>query len=465
MEINMLKQSSYPRQLAKAIVLAALFTLPACNQPETKPNIVFIFADDWGFGDLSCYGNNELKTPNIDRLSDEGTLYKQFHVTSGVCSPSRTSIITGHYPSRHKVHGHFASNEVNERRGMPDWLDENLDYYLPELIKKAGYTTAHYGKWHLGGGGLPHGDTTAPVPATYGYDDARVWNGNGPTWNGTGLWPTTRYMDSDSVWVVHSSELAVNATIRFLRENREEAKPMFVNLWLKDPHTPLWPSDDQREPFAGMDEPKQTYYSVITDADKHVGRLLEALDELGLAENTLVIFSSDNGPERTSEKMGTYGSTGGLRGGKRSLYQGGVNVPFIVRWPGYTPAGAVDKNTLISSVDLYPTLCNISGSLIPENAQPDGENITGLLQGKSFTREKPLFWEWHFANPDHETYWPERAVREGKWKWLKNTSSEREELYDIEADPNETKNLLGDHPDVVLEMNRLWEEWKNTLPE
>ena len=349
---------------------------------------------------------------------------------------------------------------------MPNWLDDNLDYYLPELIRQAGYTTAHYGKWHLGGGGLPHGDTTAALPASYGYDDTRVWNGNGPTWKGTELWPSVRYMDSDSIWVPNSSKLAVNAAINFLKEKRNGGQPMFVNLWLKDPHTPLWPTDEQRDKFTGLEESKQTYYSVICDADYHVGRLLDALDEFELTENTLVIFSSDNGPERTAIKMGTFGSTGGLRGGKRSLYQGGVCVPFIVRWPGHTAAGMLDDHTLLSSVDLYPSFCQIAGASIPDGAAPDGESIVGLLEGDSFTRTKPLFWDWtRFANPNHEIYWPAKAVRKGKWKWMKNDVSGQEELYDIESDPNESQNLLANHPDIAKELNMLWEDWANTLPE
>ena len=450
--------------------ISLLTVLCSCNKPEPpKPNILFIFTDDWGFGDLGCYGNRELKTPNIDKLAGQGTLYTQFHVTSGVCSPSRTSIITGHFPARHRVHGHFAGNEVNRKRDMPNWLNDSLECYLPKLMQDAGYLTAHYGKWHLGGGGLPHGDSSAPEPSKYGYDDTRVWNGNGPTWNGTKLWPTTRYMDEDTTWVQNSSKLAVNAAIHFLEENKGKGKPMFINLWLKDPHTPLWPSDEQKAMVPDTEEPLKTYYAVLQDADFHIGRLLNALDEINLTENTLVLFSSDNGPEwpNKNPKTGTYhsrGITAGLRGQKRSLFQGGVNVPFIVRWPGITPEGKRDSTTLLSTIDLFPTFCQIAGANIPDDWNPEGESILQVLKGEKFTRSKPLFWEWRFANPDHEDLWPEMAVRVGDWKLLKSFTTGRTELYNIVTDRFERNDLLLANPEKAAELEEMWMEWKAGLP-
>ena len=451
-----------------------LMTAVSCIHPpgepdDVRPSIIFVFADDWGFGDLGCYGHEVIRTPHIDRLAQQGTIYTQFLVTSGVCSPSRASILTGHFPARHRVHGHFAGNEVNERRDMPNWLNDTLEHYLPKLMQEAGYLTAHYGKWHLGGGGLPHGDPSAPEPAQYGYHDARVWNGNGPTWKGMELWPETRYMDHDTVWAQNSNMLAIDATIRFLRENREKNQPFFINLWLKEPHTPLWPSDEQKEPWMHVEEPERTYYAVLYDADYHIGRLMEALDEMQLSDNTLLIFSSDNGPEYASGNPDAWtyysrGVTGGLRGQKRSLYQGGQNVPFIVRWPGHTPAGKRDSISLLSSVDLFPTFCEIAGAEIPEGWGPEGESILDALRGSGFNRTKPLFWEWRFAQPNHEDLWPEMAVREGDWKLLKNFDTGRTELYNIAADPIESHNLLDDKPAKAGELEQLWLDWKATLP-
>jgi len=180
------------------------------------------------------------------------------------------------------------------------------------LLRENGYRTAHYGKWHLGGGGGIHGHPDAPFVREYGYDDTRTWNGNGPTWYETTPWPFTLYNDSDAVFAAHSSRMAVDSTIDFIQQDSD--KPFFINLWLMDPHTPLHPTEEQREPFKHQPEPQQTYYSVIHNADRHIGRRLDELDELGVADDTLVIFTSDNGPEVSRRKLGTYGSTLHLRG-------------------------------------------------------------------------------------------------------------------------------------------------------
>jgi len=453
--------------IAGIFVLLILFS---CNKAEVKqqPNILFIFADDWGFGDLGCYGSTEVATPYLDKLASQGTRYTQFHVTSGVCSPSRTSVITGHYPARHNVHGHIAGNEPNARRGMPNWLNENLPVYLPRLMQEAGYTTAHFGKWHLGGGGLPHGDLSAPEPKEYGYDETRVWNGNGPTWKGDQLWPTTRYMDSDTLWAHSSSRIAVDATIDFLKR-KKEGKPMFVNLWLKDPHTPLWPTDEQREPYSekGLEPDKETYFSVLTDADFHIGRLMEALTEMGLDENTLVIFSSDNGPAHYPPAL-IAGSAGGLKGRKADIFQGGVNVPFIVRWPGHVKAGVVESQSVLSAVDLLPTFCELAQKELPEGYKPDGESFSSILENIPFERTKSLFWDWHFAvvsdKPQHATKWPENAVRKDEWKLYYNSKIDSTELFNISQDRLEMNNLKDENPQKVEELMELLKEWKAGLP-
>jgi arylsulfatase A-like enzyme len=432
---------------------------------EERPNILFIFADDWGYGDLGCYGHTEVATPNIDKLAKQGTMYTQFHTTSGVCSPSRTSVITGHFPARHSVHGHFAGNELNAKRNMPNWLNDSLAVYMPRLMQQAGYTTAHFGKWHLGGGGLPHGDLSAPEPKVYGYDETRVWNGNGPTWKGDQRWPKTRYMDNDSLWVQSSSRIVVDETIDFLQRNKGN-KPMFINLWLKDPHTPLWPNEQQREPYKGLEPEKETYFAVLTDADRHFGRLMDALNEMGLDKNTLVIFSSDNGPAHVPPAL-NVGSTGGLKGRKVDVFQGGVNVPFIVRWPGHVDANKMDSTSVLSAVDLLPTFAELAQKKLPPGYKPDGESFAAIFDNIPFKRNKPLYWDWRFEtqNPNRPNGWVSGAVRDGDWKLLVDDKRERVELYNIALDRFESSNLSGENKTKTKELLVMLKDWQNQLPD
>lgn len=455
-----------------SITFLLLIIMSACGNlkekgkvlQERRPNILFIFADDLGYGDLGCYGSTEVATPNIDKLASQGTMYTQFHTTSGVCSPSRTSVITGHFPARHSVHGHFAGNEVNSRRNMPNWLNDSLPVYMPRLMQEAGYTTAHFGKWHLGGGGLPNGDLSAPEPKVYGYDETRVWNGNGPTWKGDQLWPTTRYMDSDTLWVQSSSRIVVDETIDFLKRNRGK-KPVFINLWLKDPHTPLWPNEQQRLPFLGLQPDKETYFAVLTDVDRHIGRLMKALNEMGLDKNTLVIFSSDNGPAHVPPAL-NVGSTGGLKGRKVDVFQGGVNVPFIVRWPGKVEANKIDTTSVLSAVDLLPTFAELAQKELPIEYRPDGESFAAIFDNVPFIRNKPLYWDWRFEtqDPNRPNGWVSGAVRYGDWKLLTDSKLERVELYNISADPFESKDLSDENMAKTSEMLVQLEQWQRELP-
>jgi len=430
-----------------------------------RPNILFILADDWGYGDLGCYGNLDIRTPCLDRLAEQGTRYTRFYVTSCVCSPIRYSFITGHYPGRWQVHAHFARYDLNEQRHMPNWLDIESPS-LPRLMHQNGYRTAHYGKWHLGGGGGIHGHPDAPFVKEYGYDDTRTWNGNGPTWYETTPWPFTLYNDSDAVWAANSSRMAVDATIDFVKQAPD--KPFFVNLWLKDPHTPLHPTEEQREPFKHLPEPQQTYHSVIHNADRHIGRLLDALDELGVADNTLVIFSSDNGPEVIRERLGTYGSVLQLRGRTHCLFNGGIRVPFIVRWPRHTPVGHVIDDTWMSAVDLVPTFLEASGISVPFNWNPDGVSALSALHGQAFRRGTPMMWEWRNANctgnDEAITGWPMLAIRLEEFVLMMNPVTGQQALYDTIADEGQTRDLAKDKPDLVRTLAGQIQDYSRSLP-
>ena len=309
-------------------ILFILFLSLLClelGKAEERHNLVYIIADDWGWGDLSCQGHPYVKTPNIDRLAIEGTDIHRFTVASGVCSPSRTAVKTGHFPARYNIDGHFAWVPSNARRNMPDWLDPKAPL-LPRQLQLAGYRTAHFGKWHLANNMI----SDSPLPSEYGYDAYGAFNCAGEQ------------------MPVHEDS---KYTVDFIEKCQREGKPFFINMWIHEPHTPFHTLPKYRWRFRDLDKPDNIYASVLSHADDRIGEVLDALDRLKLTDDTLVIFSSDNGPARASRPTklelmhdtatGTgyaigaaKGVTGGRKGYKAALFEGGVGEPFIARWPG-----------------------------------------------------------------------------------------------------------------------------------
>ncbi|HEY9174404.1 MAG TPA: sulfatase-like hydrolase/transferase [Verrucomicrobiae bacterium] len=431
---------------------------PSARAAESihRPNILFILADDLGWGDLSCYGNKQIKTPNLDRLAKQGTLFTQFYVNGSVCSPSRAAFLTGQYPASQRIHGHYATHEQNAKRGMSDWLDPKVPN-VAALLKSAGYATAHFGKWHLGSG------EGAPPPTEYGFDDARAYGANGPGWS-----------EPVETFFAKSTAAFVDETLRFIRTNRHQ--PFYVNLWTLLPHAPLNPTDEQMAPYNWLSwangkynkSAATIYFASVGDLDAQVGRLLKELDDLGLATNTVVMFSSDNGPEDihlTEAGHSGVGSAGPFRGRKRSLYEGGVRMPFIVRWPGKIPAGRVDSQSVVTGVDWLPTVCQLAGVKAPPGHVLDGEDVSDILLGHSRPRKTPLLWEWRFhifGEPFHRS--PILAIRDGDWKLLLNPDRSRMELYDLSHDPTELNNLADKYPDRVSALAKQALDWQATLP-
>ncbi len=428
---------------------------------EMRSNILFIYADDWGWGDLACHGHPHIKTPNLDRLAMEGTDFQQFTVCNPVCSPSRTAIVTGHFPARHGVHQHFAGHQQNIARGMPDWLDPQVTL-LPRLFKEAGYTTGHFGKWHLSGGGIEG----APLPAAYGYDDAAVWTGPGKNaFEGTTVADKVGTAH-DKVGASYLTAAAVEHTIRFIRAAKD--RPFYVNLWIHETHHLVAATEEDKRAYPDTAEPQRTYYAAVTRADRLIGTVLDTLGELGLDQNTIIIFSSDNGPEDTHPNLGdkfyySVGNTGGLRGRKRSLYLGGVNTPFIVRWPGHVPAGRVDKTSVLSGVDMLPTLLAATGIPLPDSYESDGVNVLPAFCGQPFERTKPLYWEWSGTHAK-EANWPELAMRAGDWGLLMTRNGQRVELYDLVKDRAQEHNLAAEQPQKIASMIEALRAWKAALP-
>ncbi len=430
----------------------------ALAQRRRPPNIVFVFADDMGWGDLPCYGRRgriahggwiqggDLKMPHMDRMAAEGTRFTQFYVASAVCSPSRCGIMTGQAPSRLGIHDYLATPELNQQRGVRDSLDPSTPT-LTGMLRDAGYATGHFGKWHLSSG------PEAPKPEQYGIDryDACL---SGPQGR------------------VRSSETIADRVIEFAEQNRE--RPFYINAWLYDPHSPLQPTEEMMAPYEEL-SPKwgnqkgamQVYFGVLTNLDRQVGRVLSALDRLKLAEDTMVVFSSDNGPESGlipfTSHYGGASSAGPFRGLKRSLYEGGIRTPFIVRWPGSAPAGRVNDGTVLSGVDMLPTFARVAGGKLP--AQLDGEDLSAALRGEGVRRSRALFWENRYPVYGHVLdRSPMLAMREGDWKLLMNPDRSRVELYDVPRDPSEMNNLADRQGARVKAMSARLLAWQRTLP-
>ena len=438
-------------------IVVALFLL-AATLASARPNFVFIFADDLGWGDLGCYGHPILKTPHLDKLAEDGLLVSNFYVANPVCSPSRTAVMTGQYPARHHIHRHFAGHSINAARNMPDFLDPKAPL-ITRLMQENGYRTGHFGKWHLGS------SSDAPSPSAYGIDVHYTANSRDGRLN------VPRHQ---------STEKMVDEAIGFIKANREQ--PFYINLWTLVPHATLDTTDEQMAPYAkwaphgaaserGFSTPAQIYYGAVTDMDYHLGRLIQTIEELGLSKETVIVFSSDNGPEDIHVVNTTHsgvGSSGPLRGRKRSLYEGGVRVPFIVRWDGHTPAGAVDSSSIVSAVDLLPTFCSLASIELPDRYQSDGQDMSPVFSGKPTTRNRPLFWDWTGSQKGYTSNkCPGLALRSGKWKFLMNPDGSRQELYDFEADPQcmELDNLADRYPDEVKRFSKMLREFKAAIPQ
>jgi N-acetylgalactosamine-6-sulfatase len=429
----------------------------AAAQAMDRPNIVFLFADDLGWGDLSCYGQRRVDTPHLDRLASQGTVFTGFYVAGSVCSPSRTGIMTGQYPARHRVFGHFSSHEINARREMPDALDPAV-VTLTDLLKGSSYETAHFGKWHLGN----------VTPAEYGLDVFRTETfSNVPDRGTIDIWGADNRPNC-------SADI-LDAALEFIDSRKDPSKPFYINAWFSDPHATLNPSAEQLarvKQFAprGVEFPgvAQVYYACVVEMDRQIGRFLDELDRRGLADDTLVIFSSDNGPEdfqiRNAAHSGV-GSPGPFRGRKRSIYEGGIRVPFILRWPGRVPAGKVNRTSVVNGVDFLPTLGKLAGTVIPDSLLLDGEDMLDVWLGSERKRQRECFWEWRYRLFGHVyNHPPQLAVRADDFKLLMNPDGSRVELYHLGRDPGERDNVANENSARVQILKEKLLDWNAELP-
>lgn len=440
------------------MVLVLLFILCRCHGAfgAQRPNIIFLLTDDMGYGDPACYGGDFVPTPNIDELAKEGTQFMQFYVAAPVCSPSRTGFLTGMFPSRWRITNYLQTRAGNRASEQVDFLDPKAPS-MARAMKEAGYVTGHFGKWHMGGG---RDVTNAPPFSAYGFDEhAGTWESPEPDPEITATNWIWSPFDHVKRW--NRTAYFVDKTLDFLK--RHKGQPCYVDLWPDDVHTPWVPEFSTHQPHPRAHyESAENFKAVLAEYDKQVGRFMAGLKELGIDQDTIVVFASDNGP---LPKLQTR--TAGLRGAKDSLYEGGTREPLIVRWPGHVPAGRVDDKTVMCGVDFFKIFCKLGGAKLPEGPQFDGEDLSQSFFGKSLTRKSALLWEYGrnetFGYPPNERS-PNVAIRDGKWKLLVNANGSDVQLYDLDTDRNETTNIADKNPKVAKRLADVALKWRRSLP-
>ena len=441
------------RLFLSSLVLAPLAMLHATNAPAAKkPNIVFVLADDLGYGDLPCYGNPIIRTPHLDRFAAEGMRFTDFYAPAAVCSPSRAGFLTGRSPLRCGV-----ITAIQEGRDMHL---RSSEVTIATVLKKAGYDTCQVGKWHLNG---KFNSSDQPQPGDHGFgywmatqNVARPSHQNPINFvrNGTPVVKLDGY----------SGPLVAREAVEWLEKRADKSKPFFLNIWLHEPHMPIANDPKFESPYGNMDPTKRKYFGNVTQMDAAFGMILDALDKQGLTNDTIVFFTSDNGPESLPFGPQNHGSTGGLRGAKRETYEGGLRVPFLVRWPGHIAAGSADGTPAVG-MDLFPTLCALADVSAPSGKVYDGESLLPILTGGKSGPTRPIFL---FSSIDPSGF--PYAMRVGDWKIRASRDFRRYELYNLKSDPNETvnraefkpeqrKTLLAKLKKSVVEMSSEYPAW------
>jgi arylsulfatase A len=429
------------------------------DQKSNKPNIVFILVDDMGWADLPVYGNHFNEAPRLSKMAEEGIRFTNAYAACPVCSPTRASIQSGQYTARVGVidfiPGHWRPYEkVIVPTNRTQYLPTNI-ITLGETMKKAGYKTGYFGKWHLGHKDEHH-------PSKRGYDIAYEYKGGG--FFNPNFKPDYKIKDPKRSLSAILTDMSVN----FLEENRDTS--FFLFLAHFDVHVQLDSDSALIEKYLKKEKVdgypcNAVYAAMVESVDKSVGRVLDKLDELGLGENTMVMFFSDNGglvsrfdeiPLIAQSKQYIYeddpllyiaSSNAPLRNEKGTVYEGGIREPFIVRWPAKIEPGQV-SDALIGSVDFYPTLVSLAGGKLPETQKFDGKNILPELMGNNPEQERTLFW--HYPVYHHDV--PKSVIRKGDWKLIENLVDHTFELYNIKEDISESNNLAESNPEKLNEL-------------
>lgn len=490
--------------MSLCVLLSARGSGTCCRAETTsRPNIVVVLADDLGYGDLACYGNRVIKTPNIDRFAKQGLRLTDCYSAAANCSPARAGLMTGRTPYRIGIH---------------NWIPLLSPMHVPReeitiatLLKRAGYETCHVGKWHLNGRfNLPeqpqpndHGfdywfATQNNALPTHHYPDNFVRNGKpvkvhrrfADREKKTGKpFRVQRYPANGHAAEEYSGHLVTDEAIFWLTKKRNRNRPFFLFVCYHEPHEPIASAKAYMELYRRFSNTaREAHHGNVTQLDAAFGRLMRALDDLKLTENTLVVFTSDNGPAIT--RRHPYGSAGPLRDKKGAVYEGGIRVPGIIRWPGHTRPGSVSREP-VSGVDLLPTLCEVTGIPVPTDRKIDGTSWLPVLRGQSLTRKTPLYWQFNVAHSK-----PKVAMRIGDWKILatltgpvikpfgdirpedqkaiKTAELNTFELYNLRSDIGEMRDLAQQEPQRLKEMaaklrklyrevrdeSRTWPAWK-----
>ena len=434
--------------LSTVFLVALAFLLPdnvaAKSIKARKPNIIFIMADDLGYGDLSCYGQTHFRTPHLDRMAAEGKRFTQYYSGSTVCAPSRCALLTGY----HTGHAYIRGNSPGADNALrPD------DVIVSEILKSAGYTSGVFGKWGMGD------LDNSGAPLKKGFDQFLGYMAHRHAHK---HYTDYLYRDGEKVSFekpVYSHDLIVKESLRFIRENRN--KPFFLYLPFAIPHAgmeapeeelnrfegkfPEKPWRNERSTYVAQDKPYAAFAAMITRMDRDVGRLFQLLKDLGIDRDTIVFFTSDNGPHREGgADPAFFNSAGGLRGIKRDLYEGGIRVPFIVRCPGKIKPGTSDH--LAAHWDFLPTAAELAGVAAPKGL--DGISMVPELLGKKQKQHRYLYWEFFERGF-------QQAIRMGEWKGFRPRPDAALELYHLENDPSEQTNVAEAHPQIVKQLETL----------
>ncbi|MGF1582063.1 MAG: sulfatase-like hydrolase/transferase [Gemmataceae bacterium] len=437
-----------------------------------RPNIILIMADDMGWGDPGFQGNKIIKTPHLDKMSREGLVFNRFYAAAPVCSPTRGACLTGRHPYRYGI---YTANRGHLRRG---------EITLAEVLKQAGYTTGHFGKWHLG--------TMTPDYSGKGRGRNPKQNYCTPSMSGFDEWFSTEF--AVATWDPYDpanshikrgkkgdpralywhngknvkkpldgcdSKIIMDQAIPFIEKAAKDKTPFFSVIWFHAPHAPVVGGPRYRAMYPKASENEQHYYATVTALDEQIGRLRAKLRKLGIADDTMIWFCSDNGPEGNPGPRGRFQGTAGiLRGRKRSLYEGGIRVPAILVWPSRLKKARRTDVPCVTS-DYFPTVLAALGKQIPKGRPFDGINLLPLLDGKMKSRPKPI----GFQSGKQAAWNDNRYVLIHNQGKKRNRSDNGKvavaefELYDVVNDPGQTKNIADQHPQIVTRMKKSLQEW------